>query len=114
MQPHNRRCFAGIGAVLLSCTLSATVFAAEVGPSPRQACAADAHSLCQGIKPGGGRIKACIRDHASQLSEGCKAAIEAHRAGRQQSDNRQMPVPWARFRYLLTQESGLNCVISLS
>lgn len=54
------------------------------GPNPavRAACGADVRSLCAGVQPGGGRIKDCMVSHASQLSAGCKAAIQQARAAR--------------------------------
>jgi outer membrane protein OmpA-like peptidoglycan-associated protein len=36
-----------------------------------QACGSDVDRLCPGIPPGEGRLKACMRAHASQLSGGC-------------------------------------------
>ena len=43
----------------------------------RQACAADRQKLCADIKPGltGGRLRACMKAHYADLSDGCKAAI---------------------------------------
>lgn len=67
------------GAILaLSSTLA---FAADTaaGPRPREACRADVAALCSGIQGGGGRIAGCMKEHAAQLSDGCKAAIaQAH------------------------------------
>lgn len=40
-----------------------------------QACRSDIRSLCAGVQPGGRRIAQCMRDHASQLSDTCRAAI---------------------------------------
>ena len=41
----------------------------------RQACAADTRKLCAGVQPGGGRILQCFKEHAADLSPGCKAAM---------------------------------------
>ena len=38
-------------------------------------CAVDLKSLCAGIKPGEGRIHACIESHMSELSVGCSARL---------------------------------------
>lgn len=38
---------------------------------PRGACKADAQKLCPGIKPGGGRIAACLKEHRDDVSPGC-------------------------------------------
>lgn len=40
-----------------------------------QACEEDIHFLCEGIQPGGGRIAACLKQSASEVSAGCKARI---------------------------------------
>jgi Cysteine rich repeat len=39
------------------------------------ACNADLAQFCGGVQPGGGRIKACIKQHFRQLSPGCKQAV---------------------------------------
>jgi len=39
-------------------------------------CAADVQKLCAGVQPGGGRIRDCIRQHESELSEACKKNIQ--------------------------------------
>ena len=44
-----------------------------------EACAADVKKLCPDIKPGEGRIAACLRDKRKQVSEGCRDAIKAQR-----------------------------------
>ncbi len=36
-----------------------------------RACAGDVDRLCAGVPPGQGRIKACMKQHSSQLSAGC-------------------------------------------
>jgi hypothetical protein len=40
-----------------------------------QACEEDIHFLCEGIQPGGGRIVACLKQSASEVSPGCKAKL---------------------------------------
>ena len=41
----------------------------------RAACEADIQKLCAGVKPGGGRILACLKQHKDQVSDGCKQAV---------------------------------------
>jgi Cysteine rich repeat len=41
----------------------------------RQACAADIKQLCAEIKPGEGRLKACVKEHFGQLSAPCQTAL---------------------------------------
>lgn len=40
-----------------------------------KACASDVKSLCAGIQPGDGRIKACIKSHFSDVSAPCQAVL---------------------------------------
>jgi Cysteine rich repeat len=47
------------------------------------ACHEDVQRLCAGVEPGGGRILACMRDHAADLSQTCRDAIDKARAARQ-------------------------------
>lgn len=49
----------------------------------RQACRDDVKQLCAGVRPGGGRIKQCLKDNAAKVSDGCKQAILAARAAKQ-------------------------------
>lgn len=57
-------------ALLTACT------AAEA-ESARQACMADYRKYCAAVQPGGGRIKQCLTRHRAQLSEPCRAALDA-------------------------------------
>ena len=41
----------------------------------RKACTADVKKICAGIKPGRGRIEACLKDHFADVSDPCKEAI---------------------------------------
>jgi hypothetical protein len=36
------------------------------------ACAADIKAKCAEVKPGGGRIKECVKTHAAEFSDPCK------------------------------------------
>jgi Cysteine rich repeat len=44
----------------------------------RQACAADITQLCAEVKPGDGRLKACVKEHFGQLSAPCQTALIAN------------------------------------
>lgn len=58
-------------ATLTLWTVSAS---AQQAPGPQQiarACAGDIERLCQGVPPGEGRIKACIKAHITELSAPC-------------------------------------------
>ena len=39
------------------------------------ACRADVQKLCKGVQPGGGRIAACLKQHESEISPGCRERI---------------------------------------
>lgn len=41
-----------------------------------QACAADITRFCKEVKPGGGRIIKCLREHEKQLFPECSAKLE--------------------------------------
>jgi len=56
--------------------------AARVSPQMRseamalmQICRGDYDRLCSGVQPGGGRILACLQNHANQLSAPCAQAM---------------------------------------
>jgi hypothetical protein len=38
-------------------------------------CAADIKAKCAGVEPGEGRIIACVKTHAAEFSEPCKARL---------------------------------------
>lgn len=45
-----------------------------------QACTADAKKICADVKPGGGRVYACLKKNEANLSSDCKKKIqEKHR-----------------------------------
>ncbi len=41
----------------------------------RGACGEDMKTLCGSVQPGGGRLRNCVREHRTQLSNACKVAI---------------------------------------
>jgi len=47
---------------------------AEPGPL-HEACRNDVKALCGSVQPGEGRIRNCMREHRTQLSNACKLAI---------------------------------------
>src|SRR5258706_12904987 len=52
--------------------LSGSVAVAQLAPNP---CAGDIKTLCAGIQPGEGRIKACIKSHLTGLSPTCEDRV---------------------------------------
>jgi hypothetical protein len=53
------------------------------GHGAMKACKADHEKYCADVEKGGGRVMKCMKDHASQLSSGCKSALQTMRAQRQ-------------------------------
>ncbi|MFI4974030.1 MAG: cysteine rich repeat-containing protein [Caulobacterales bacterium] len=45
-------------------------------PSVRKACMADVRKYCSGLGFGGGKTAKCMKAHADQLSDTCKAAVK--------------------------------------
>lgn len=48
----------------------------------RALCEADIRRICPGVRPGGGRLMACIQEKPEQLSAPCAEALLDARAGR--------------------------------
>ena len=46
------------------------------------ACEEDTAKFCPGVKPGGGRIAACLKEHTAKLSSACAEQVSA--VGRKQ------------------------------
>ena len=76
---------AAASRIALTIVVTASVFGASAAmaqqPSPAQereamqACRPDYEALCKGVEPGGGRIIACLMQHADKVSPGCKQAL---------------------------------------
>lgn len=65
----------GIGAMIC---FAGELMAQEAGQGIRgaaRACQADMRRLCGDVRPGGGRIIACLRDKEEQLSPGCQSVV---------------------------------------
>jgi len=56
--------------IMLTALLSGSVAVAQQAP-----CAGDIKTLCVGIQPGEGRIKACIKSHLTNLSPTCQDRV---------------------------------------
>jgi hypothetical protein len=54
-------------------------------PNVMEACKHDVQTLCAGIAPGEGRIKACLKTNHQSLSPGCKEAIRERRRERMET-----------------------------
>jgi hypothetical protein len=62
------------GAILLLSTSGAMAQSAAAR-AVLGACKPDIRNFCSQIAPGGGRIKACMKEHLHELSEPCKEAM---------------------------------------
>lgn len=62
----------------------------------REACKNDVATLCAGIQPGEGRIKACLRENKDKLSEGCRSAIATMMQARRAARDAQKQTPPAQ------------------
>lgn len=75
-----------LGAV--ASTLSCVALASEpVSPAQRHgahACSPEVEQFCKGVRPGNGRIAACMKKHESRFSVACKTAIENSETRRRQ------------------------------
>ena len=56
----------------------AIIRAAAVG----KACKADVKQFCADAKPGKGAIADCMKEHAADVSDGCKEAMAKAEAGK--------------------------------
>ncbi|MBV9654390.1 MAG: hypothetical protein JOZ42_07470 [Acetobacteraceae bacterium] len=63
--------------------------APQSGGNPRQAtsvlreeCGMDYRTHCRGVRPGGGRAIACLKEHQDSLSSGCQNALSSLRSAR--------------------------------
>lgn len=62
---------------VLSAWHAAPAAAQEIPPAVQQACEGDYKKICNGVVPGGGRILACMKAKNSELSQGCRTALQA-------------------------------------
>lgn len=60
-----------VALVCLSSCVGISVYAADTRP-----CADDVSKFCKDVKPGGGRIANCLKEHEKDLSPACKTRTE--------------------------------------
>jgi Cysteine rich repeat len=63
--------FLVIAMLLLPCS---TVLGQELRGVAKE-CLSDIKTQCAGIKPGGGRIRECIKTHFKDVSEACRTLV---------------------------------------
>jgi hypothetical protein len=65
-----------VSTLLAVCgSASAGTFAGGAGNAARAACRDDAYRFCSAVIADAGKRRACMGQHLSQLSPGCRAAI---------------------------------------
>ena len=52
-------------------TLLALAAAAAYAQAGSEPCKADFEKYCPGVKPGGGAVNACVKEHGSRFSPAC-------------------------------------------
>ena len=59
--------------------LASTSFygSAHAQGGPLAYCKADAARLCPGVKPGGGKLLGCLKQHENEVSVGCAKELKA-------------------------------------
>ncbi len=83
------------GAAALFCLINLNAWADTPSQAPvasvatkgsvREACSHDIQTQCAGVKTGGGRIRACMKQHFKDFSPSCKQAIRQNRKHPQSS-----------------------------
>lgn len=86
-----KRTLITIATVALTTLGSATLAQAQQNKAA-EACKDDAAKLCPDVKPGQGRIMACLKEHKSEVSGECKKAVAQHRrakrrGGKEEADS---------------------------
>ncbi|WP_316977393.1 cysteine rich repeat-containing protein [Shumkonia mesophila] len=73
---------AGVGLSVCTPVAWAQQQDAPAEKAVRQACTSDFRSLCSGVRPGGGRILACLQKNEAKLSSGCRQALANAKAAK--------------------------------
>ena len=76
--PHVKASFFRPARMLTAALLAGAMLcagAADLGAA--RACQADAIKLCRSVKPGGGRMVACLQQHEAELAPACKTRLPA-------------------------------------
>ena len=72
-----KRAVVAFAAALLALAVHATAQGIPNEQDILNACGPDVNRFCPGLPPGDGRVKACMRAHASELSPGCFGTLQA-------------------------------------
>ena len=64
-----------VSAIFLLSASAAMAQMRQGAMAAAQACKPDIAQFCSQVAPGGGRLKACMKEHLRELSEPCKEAL---------------------------------------
>lgn len=67
--------YVSLGVVALLISSSASYAQSAMAMAVLRACKPDIAHFCSAVAPGGGRIKACMKEHLPELSPPCKEAL---------------------------------------
>ena len=56
----------------------ALVLSAGAAEAKHHPCRGDRMKFCKDVKPGEGRVKACLNDHKADLSKKCSKAVDKY------------------------------------
>ncbi|HET8869331.1 MAG TPA: cysteine rich repeat-containing protein [Aquabacterium sp.] len=63
-------------ATVMALPLSSMARPERQGPM-QGACKADVEQFCKDVKPGEGRLAACLKEHKEEVSQPCKDAVKS-------------------------------------
>jgi hypothetical protein len=69
-----------LAALSMLVLAASPAFADDGHARGREACKGDVERFCKDVKPGGGRIMECLKQHEAELSPQCKAVGEQMKA----------------------------------
>ena len=76
-----------MGRFTVAAVCSLALFSVVASEPPARAqefvyCRADVQRLCHGVRPGGGRIMGCLKEHENDLTVGCAKELKNLKARR--------------------------------
>jgi hypothetical protein len=69
--------FASLAVALIALTNPHATHAQEATGGALAACKADAERMCPGVKPGGGKLIGCLKEHENDVTIGCAKELKA-------------------------------------